>query len=445
MRKIFLTEGQLQYIISEGTALGKMAKTGRTSGAQRFNEVCSDNELLKKEGMSLFKPEAESMMNDLLTFVSQSTKNLKQVLEDDDEEIFTDEAAKEFVNYRVLGGIFNGNLYSQKLAEIKAKDTARYGGSKDTNLTDSQKIVRNRAEAKQDREKQYIEALDDVDYQEEIDYETAKNICSKYPNTYFKGNTVYMFISNEEGKTKHLTPVHKTKITNLKDMLRRNGFEVGPSAIVKSTKKNISYILFNIGQKPLKESINEDPSKYQMRKAVEKRLVNPNSVQIGRTQDGDLTTVQMNKNSKYKKSLSRLVIKYFENGRFGKRFIHNDNQDRCIRLYNQRKSSYLANGYLSFKRTDNKINKPVLYFISKSKPVIFEMYIETDDLIPVSNIFDIEPVINFVEKNGLNAKFYRLPEIPQEKVEYERDKYGTYNTNWDWIKQGTPRKYRKEY
>ena len=96
------------------------------------------------------------------------------------------------------------------------------------------------------------------------------------------------------------------------------------------------------------------------------------------------------------------------------------------------------------KTTEDKIiGKPCVLLIGQNKPVIKCIHIETDDLTIVNSRFDLENVKQIIEKRGINKDFYGLPDTPSENVRVKRERIGV-RGNWDWIKNGKPRPWRKE-
>ena len=81
--------------------------------------------------------------------------------------------------------------------------------------------------------------------------------------------------------------------------------------------------------------------------------------------------------------------------------------------------------------------------IGQNEPVIKCIHIETDDLTTVNSRFDLENVKQIIEKRGINKDFYGLPDTPSENVRVKRKRIGV-RGNWDWIKNGNPRPWRKE-
>ena len=180
----------------------------------------------------------------------------------------------------------------------------------------------------------------------------------------------------------------------------------------------------------------------QLSNAANRRLSNPNSVKIGRTSTNDISTVKMNRNSNYRKSLSRVVIKTFNNGIFYNPKIKNDNQDRCIRFYNINKSDFKNGKCILFNYTDSTIGRKVLYVIDLSRKAIHEMYIETDDLNVVNKVFDLEPIRKIFEERNINPTEFNLPDIESVEIRHKRPRISRIQSNWDWINNGKPRKYK---
>lgn len=247
MMRIILTEQQFNNILEE-TALCKMGTSGRTSRAQKFAEVCNDNQLLLKNGLSLFKPEALGVLSDIAERCYKDPKFLIEVLEDEDEEIFTDESAKDFVNYRVKGGPRSDSAYSTELAKIKAAElnlgAAERKSRADASLSDDERIKKNRAEAKASREEAFIgNMLDDTAGMPEYDF--ARKLCAKYPSTFLRGYTVYMFVPN----TGNITDANRTNVRQLRQSLLRSGYTMTQSILKRDKANAISYIYFNIEKK----------------------------------------------------------------------------------------------------------------------------------------------------------------------------------------------------
>ena len=188
----------------------------------------------------------------------------------------------------------------------------------------------------------------------------------------------------------------------------------------------------------------EEVTRKQLRNAANRRMTDPNSVRIERTSTGEIAPVKINKKSHKKSALSRIVIQTFKDGRFENAQIINGTQDKLIPQYNKFIDNYKANGFIKFKTTEDKIiGKPCVLLIGQNEPVIKCIHIETDDLTTVNSRFDLENVKQIIEKRGINKDFYGLPDTPSENVRVKRKRIGV-RGNWDWIKNGKPRPWRKE-
>ena len=188
----------------------------------------------------------------------------------------------------------------------------------------------------------------------------------------------------------------------------------------------------------------EEVTRKQLRNAANRRMTDPNSVRIERTSNGEIAPVKINKKSHKKSALSRIVIQTFKDGCFEKAQIINGTQDKLIPQYNKFIDNHKANGFIKFKTTEDKIiGKPCVLLIGQNKPVIKCIHIETDDLTTVNSRFDLENVKQIIEKRGINKDFYGLPDTPSENVRVKRERIGV-RGNWDWIKNGKPRPWRKE-
>ena len=188
--------------------------------------------------------------------------------------------------------------------------------------------------------------------------------------------------------------------------------------------------------------LNEDITDKQLRNAANRRLANPNSVKIGRSSTGELTTTKMNSNSKYKKSLSRLVVKKFSEGGFKPPIIRNANQDTCIKMYNDVKKKLLSDGNIVFRGVDSTLGRKVCYGISTGKPLITQIYVETDDLTAVKPIFDTEPPKRIMAKNGMDTSFFKFADEPEEKKR-KRNRFVRVRDNWGWIDSNNTRPWVK--
>lgn len=113
----------------------------RTSDLDKLIQCYNDNTMLmQQENMSLFTQEALSMFSDIVNACKGNRAQLVELLDDEDNEFFTDQQAKELVNWRVFGKRFNGdNIYAEKLAQINKPKVAQSVGAKN-------------AQAKKDRE-----------------------------------------------------------------------------------------------------------------------------------------------------------------------------------------------------------------------------------------------------------------------------------------------------
>ena len=189
--------------------------------------------------------------------------------------------------------------------------------------------------------------------------------------------------------------------------------------------------------------VNEEITKQQMNNAVNRRLIDKNSVKIDNTSRGEISTIKRDKNSKKKGGLSRIVIKTFTDGYFEKCKIINGTQDKLIRIYNNILKQYVENNFLKIKTSNDKvIGHSCVLLINKQKPIIKCIYIETDDLRICDSYFDLENVRYLLDKNNIDTSFYKLPDKETEKVKVKRPRINQ-RGNWDWIENGKPRPWKK--
>ena len=193
----------------------------------------------------------------------------------------------------------------------------------------------------------------------------------------------------------------------------------------------------------LEYEVNEEITKQQMNNAVNRRLIDKNSVKIDNTSRGEISTIKRDKNSKRKGGLSRVVIKTFTDGYFEKCKIINGTQDKLIRIYNNILKQYVENNFLKIKTSNDKIiGHSCVLLINKQKPIIKCIYIETDDLRVCDSYFDLENVRYLLDKNNIDSSFYELPDKETEKVKVKRPRINQ-RGNWDWIENGKPRPWKK--
>ena len=193
----------------------------------------------------------------------------------------------------------------------------------------------------------------------------------------------------------------------------------------------------------LEYEVNEEITKQQMNNAVNRRLIDKNSVKIDNTSRGEISTIKRDKNSKKKGGLSRIVIKTFTDGYFEKCKIINGTQDKLIRIYNNILKQYVENNFLKIKTSNDKIiGHSCVLLINKQKPIIKCIYIETDDLRICDSYFDLENVRYLLDKNNIDTSFYKLPDKETEKVKVKRPRINQ-RGNWDWIENGKPRPWKK--
>lgn len=188
----------------------------------------------------------------------------------------------------------------------------------------------------------------------------------------------------------------------------------------------------------------DDVTQTQLRKAANINAWNPNSVRIKRNSNGDLTTVRLTNRWNGKKALSRLVIKLFADGKWKRPRIIKDTQDKLVRLYNDIINKDVNNGYLKIKRKhDNVINKPCVILVGTKTDDIKCLYIETDDLTYPDRFFDIFAIKRFLLKYHpeISIRNFHFPDEPVEQNNNTPNKTNI-QTNWDWIKNGEPKKYR---
>ena len=179
----------------------KLIQEVKTSYLDKLVICYQDNEMLRQqEHMSLFTQEALSMFSHIIDACRGNNEQLHELLDDEDGEFFTDEQAKEFVNWRVFGTRYNGNnIYAQKLAEINKPKV-------------SQSIGAQRAQAKKDRETAVFKEIEknqnqavgnfvtlDVDDITPEDETKIRSVLDKItPKGYaFKGCTVYLPINSK--------------------------------------------------------------------------------------------------------------------------------------------------------------------------------------------------------------------------------------------------------
>lgn len=219
-----------------------------------------------------------------------------------------------------------------------------------------------------------------------------------------------------------------------------------PEELMNGCDGEDSFISSELITDDLDYEVNEDVTKRQMRNAVNRRMSNVNSVGIQNNSEGNLTTVKMNRHRGYKSSLSRLVIKAFNNGMFEKVQIINGTQDYLVYLYKEMVKKYEHLNYVIFKtKTDTVINKPCVIMFSKNVPMILCMFIETDDLITQNSYFDLNNVKSYIEKMQYkldlpDISFYKFPDESPEKIRVRRPRMNQ-RSNWGWIENGKPRPY----
>lgn len=188
----------------------------------------------------------------------------------------------------------------------------------------------------------------------------------------------------------------------------------------------------------------EEITQSQLRKAANRNATSPNSVMIGNTSNGELSTVKMNQRSNSKKSLSRIVIKSFNNGRYERARIINGTQDKLVRQYNDIIKSYVNKGYIRVKtKNDRVIGHSCMLLIGTKQPVIKCLYIETDNLTACDRNFDLDNVRDMLVRNNIDTSFYHLPDEEAAETEREPSDDVAVRDNWSWIEQGKPRTYRK--
>lgn len=185
-------------------------------------------------------------------------------------------------------------------------------------------------------------------------------------------------------------------------------------------------------------------TQHHLRKAANINAWNPNSVRIQRNSNGDLTTVRLTNRRNGKKALSRLVIKLFADGKWKRPRIIKDTQDKLVKLYNDIINKDVNNGYLKIKlKHDNVINKPCVILVGAKTDEIKCLYIETDDLTYPDRFFDIFQIKKILLKSHPEINIKNLC-FPDEFAEQNNNTSNKTNiqTNWDWIRNGEPKKYR---
>ena len=247
-KSIIISEKTFNSLI-RGTlneAFAKMGR-GRTSAATKLADVLESNRILMQNGLSLFKDTAINELPEIVADCTNNPKLLNIVLEDEDNEIFTDQQAKDFVLYRVKGIPMKGeNIYWEKLSEIaKSESSLRRSGS-DSSKSESDKIISQRANAKAGRENDFIKSIKTGDEGDPA----IEKVCSRYPSTSYKGGTVYMFVktSGELGEKE------RTNVRQLRTTLKNIGYMLGPATLHKDRERKLAYIYFNV-EKGLNEGV----------------------------------------------------------------------------------------------------------------------------------------------------------------------------------------------
>lgn len=187
----------------------------------------------------------------------------------------------------------------------------------------------------------------------------------------------------------------------------------------------------------------EEITQKQLRKAANRNAVEPNSVKINNTSNGELSTVKINKKSNSGKSLSRIVIKGFNNGRYERVRIINGMQDRLVRQYNDIIKRYCNEGFIKIKtKGDTVIGHSCMLLFGTRQPIIKCLFIETDDLSVCERDFDLNNVRQILIKNNVPPSFYGLPDEETEENNTTPSDNARMRDNWSWIENGKPRTYK---
>ena len=209
--------------------------------------------------------------------------------------------------------------------------------------------------------------------------------------------------------------------------------------IIRLNENNFYKLLGKI----ISRTLNEEVTNRQLRNSANRNATEKGSVKIDRASNGELTTVKVNKITRSKGALSRIVIKTYNNGHLMKPRIINGTQDKLIRVYNNMLKQYQENGFSKiYTKKDSVLNHPCTLLVSNSKPLIMCIFIETDNLIPCDAYFDLDNVKNILERNGIDTGFYKFPDVPQDQIKVRRPRINNMRDNWGWIENGKPRKWR---
>lgn len=194
-------------------------------------------------------------------------------------------------------------------------------------------------------------------------------------------------------------------------------------------------------------TVNEDVTAKQLKNASNRNSWVPNSVQIRNTsRDGEFSTVKMNRDTNFKKGLSRLVIKTMSNdGIFEMPKIINGNQDKLIHQWKQFRNDFKTSGYVYIGRCKDKysVGSRSEIYIHPQKSIIKEIYLETDTLKTVDKMFDVDMVRTILERCKINLDGFKLPEQLPDKPKREKRPRIQMNSNWDDIMYGEPKKWNK--
>lgn len=290
-KNIIVTEQQLKYLFKGGImeAFAKMGSKGRTSAATKLSEVCSDNELLRKKGLSLFKDSALTELPEVISACATNPKLLNVVLDDEDGDIFTDSAARDFVLYRVKGIRFNGeNRYAEALSEIKKGEMVQKAKEREdraeANMSTGQQIIKRRTEAKNQRTDQAVNSINNgLETDNEMTseaIETIKSVCQavsskmrmkfafKAPTVYIPANSKAKMAQNGgiiygEGQQAEMV---KSQVSQIVRGLKAKGFNVSLPRMtqmkVKSGEK-VMFIFFNVLTGNINEEISVNTAKHE--------------------------------------------------------------------------------------------------------------------------------------------------------------------------------------
>lgn len=280
-RRIILTEEQFKSLMKNGLneAFAKMGSKGRTSSATKLAEVFSDNQLLLQNGMSIFKQEALPELPEVISACEKNPKILKALLEDEDNEIFTDQQALEFVLYRVKGLPMRGeNKYAAALSELKKGDMVQAAADRqaraDANLSTGQQIIKRRAKAKQERTNDAVNSINRQENTDDMTPEDAalvksicQGICAKMKKQFaFDGVSVYIPANTGAKASPNGGIIYgdgpsadavKLQVSSIVKALKSKGFSVSlprmatrkvKSSNITNTKKEVTFIFFNVSK-----------------------------------------------------------------------------------------------------------------------------------------------------------------------------------------------------